>query len=1023
MPDQQQIPAESTRRAYVALVHLIFLFSGAAALVYQVVWTRSLSLVFGGSHLAVTTVLAVFMGGLALGGITLGRLAVRTPRLLALYGWLELGIAAAAVLFAFLVDVYPSIYVPVARLGEDSPAYLSAVRVVFAVVVLLLPTTLMGGTLPILAAFVGTRTRELGRRISYLYGINTLGAVVGAGVAGFVLLPQWGLTASLMVAIAINVVLGVTCIMGNDRVQAALAAREREDTDAAAPSAARVSMPTAVRATPPDDLRQRLILWGIGISGFCALGYEVLWTRVLSIVIGASVYGFTVMLMAFLTGIALGSAAFGTWSRARTGDRSASIDPTTRSMLLFGLVQLVIGATALVVTVLQRDLPIHALRLQGLFLDGGTATFGTRQWVDFLLAFSIMCVPAFFMGVAFPLAGRIRAEFTGVTARAVGEVLAYNTVGAILGSAISGFVLIHAFGVERSLQLLALANVGLGVVVLVSTRRRAALTWSAVATVGVALVLLASAGERARLWDTRFFAVFETNRPDKFSSRAKIEATLRSTEVLYVAEGVSAIVSAVRVLGGTQTFVTNGRVEASDNPPDLACQYTLGHLPMLLHPQPRTVFVLGTGSGMTLGATSIHPSVERIVLAEIEPKVLGVARAFARYNHDVLDDEKLEIVFNDGRNFLLTTRERFDVITADPIHPWFSGAAYLYTKEYFDLAASRLTEGGVMCQWLPIYELDQNNLRSIVRTFAASFAHVMVWITHYDAHLVGSNAPFVLDVDELERRIAQPRVQDSLASVYMGTARDFLSFFLMGNAGAASYSAGATINTDDNLYLEFSAPLSIENRGLVPENYAGLVQHRENLRAYLLPAAEEPERQQQSEWTENLLRTAAIVDPLRVQELDGQIGIGEAPGVIARFDPAVGEYAPWRFLRRELEAELAQAPRLAWRTALPVRAADGSIVEIQLGAVVREITPQITSLDFVDGRDGRKMGRHDLLGTDLAVRTQAIVAAVAERVEVEHRTALERAREGRSATPGEEETFDRLERIVEEVVARVERGR
>ena len=354
------------------------------------------------------------------------------------------------------------------------------------------------------------------------------------------------------------------------------------------------------------------------------------------------------------------------------------------------------------------------------------------------------------------------------------------------------------------------------------------------------------------MWDLKYFAIYRNNTRGAFNTDFNMKDAMENTDVLYYAEGVQATVSAIKVKGGSQAFITNGRIEASNHKEGIQCQYTLGHLPMLLNKNPRKVFVLGTGSGMTLGATSVHPEVEEIVLAEIEPKVLGVARTFSRYNHDVLDNPKLRIVFNDGRNYLMTTKKKFDVITADPIHPWFSGAGYLYTAEYFRLAAEHLNPGGIACQWLPIYELSVDDLKCVVKTFSENFRYTMLWLTRNDAELVGSNDPIVIDEQDLGRRIAAPGVLDDLKSVDMGSAEDFLAYFVMGTAGMKEFGSGGVINTDDNLHLEFSAPMSMD----VPtqgKNADALYRHRESLLPYLLPATgicrpEGPDRTDRTEF-------------------------------------------------------------------------------------------------------------------------------------------------------------------------------
>ncbi len=689
----------------VGVIYLLFFLSGAAALVYQVVWVRSLTLVFGGSHLAVTVVLSIFMGGLAIGGYLVGRRVDRVARPLRLYGLLEFGVAASALLFAGLMRIYPAVYVMLAQGRDDATLYLTAVRMLFAVVALIVPTVLMGGTLPVLSRFVSRQPEHLRGHLSFLYGFNTLGAVFGALLAGFFFLRIYSVTTTLYIAIATNVAIGLASLA----VQRGLAADSP-------PEGAPGEVP-AIEPPAADPLPVVLIRWGIGVSGFCALGYEVLWTRVLTIAVGASVYGFTVILVAFLTGIALGSKAYGAVIKifriARP--RPASV------VAWFGITQVAIGATAFIVTVYLRDIPVNAVRLQGYFLDADGASFSARVWASFALSFIYIVIPAFFMGAAFPLAGEVVVAQRKGVGRAVGEVLASNTVGAILGAAVSGLLMVRAFGIERSLQMLTLVNVGLGLVVLASLRTRRWLPAAAAAPTLAAIVFLAVNHDAARIWDQRYFAIFRSNQPEAFRTPEMVREAVDNTDVLSYGEGVESIVSVIKVKGGEQAFITNGRVEASSHLQAQQIQFALGHLPMLLNPNPKDVLVVGLGSGMTAGATTVHPNTEHVTLVEIEPRVLGVARTFADYNHHVLDSPKLQIVFNDGRNFLLTTRKTFDVITADPIHPWFRGAGYLYASEYFALAAAHLRPGGVIAQWLPIYELTPQDLRLDRQDVPAAF--------------------------------------------------------------------------------------------------------------------------------------------------------------------------------------------------------------------------------------------------------------------------------------------------------------
>ncbi len=593
-----------------ALIYPLFFLSGAVALIYEVVWFRSFSLIFGASHLAVSTVLFVFMGGLALGSHLLGKRVEHHAKPLRLYGFLEVGIAVFAVFFVLLMKLYPHVYVPLARLGANNTVYLSSLRIVLAVASMLVPATLMGGTLPVLARLVSSGPERLGARLSFLYGINTIGAVAGTLAAGFLLLPYLGVNGTLAVAIGINLAIGLSSIALQDTVSSHLA---REAAHPPWEKGVAVKPETFAFNGPKSRIPYRLVLWGIGISGFCALGYEVLWTRVLSMVIGTSVYGFTIMLAAFLSGIASGSGACGIFlkiARGREGGR--------RFITGFGLVQFLIGVTALLVTYTLRDLPAEAIRIQNLILGTDISVFEVRLVANILVAFCYMFLPAFFMGVAFPLAGTIHANFRNTAGSSVGEVLTYNTIGAILGASVSGFVLIYLFGIERSLQILVALNMGTGLLIAASTAERPLATWGTAAVTAAVLLALALNPDRWKGWDTKYFAIYRNNQREAFDSPGEIEDAMENTDVLFFREGINETISVIKPKGAPQALLVNGKTVASSIKQDIQCQMALGHLPVLLHRNPGKVWVLGLGTGMTLGAVSVHPEVEKIILAEIE---------------------------------------------------------------------------------------------------------------------------------------------------------------------------------------------------------------------------------------------------------------------------------------------------------------------------------------------------------------------------------------------------------------------
>ncbi|RII26513.1 MAG: spermidine synthase [Geobacter sp.] len=1008
----------------IASVYSIFFLSGAAALIYEVLWVRYLSLVFGGSHLAVTTVLAVFMGGLALGSYLIGKRVGTAGKLLRLYGYLELGIALSALIFMGLIHYYPQIYIPLAQINETSPLYLSVVRICLATMALILPTTLMGGTLPVLSAFISQHMKGIGHRLSFLYGINTIGAVVGAAVTGFYFLVYFSVNTTLLIPIVVNVAVGLTAIVLQARISRLPVAEETmaAEEPAPAPETDKAYLTESDAASLGSSFN--FVLWGIGVSGFCALGYEVLWTRILSIVIGATTYGFTILLMAFLAGIGLGSSALGLYGKLfrSTGDVTAL--RARKLILIFGLVQIAIGATALLVSLHIRELPTHAEYISDIIhsLKFRIQPFKTKQLSHFITAFSFMLVPAFFMGVAFPLAGKIHSLRKKDMGKVVGDVLSFNTIGAILGSAVSGFVLIYFFGIQRSLQILILINIGFGLLVMVSLRGSRVLNWVVALAVTAAIMVPVSFSHLWQIWNPQMYAVYQSNNPQMFSTPEKTREVLNNNDIKYYAEGTNSIISVVQS-SDALFFITNGRVEASNAGPDKQCQYTLGHLPMLLHPNPKKVFVLGTGSGMTLGATSVHPSVEQITLAEIEPKVLGVARAFGIYNHYVLNinkpNPKLKIVFNDGRNYLMTTRDKFDVITADPVHPWFSGAGYLYTAEYFKLAAEHLNPGGIICQWLPLYELSEENLQSVVKTLRQNFKYTMIWLTHGDAELIGSNSPIIIDENELAKRIREPEVLRDLEQVDMGSAEDFLSYFLMGSNGTKSYSDRAIVNTDNNLYLEFSAPRSMGKTKVLATNVSGLIDHRENILPYLrAPGNDKEKMQQRTRWGLNR-KAAAMYDEAHVLYLEGRRKTEEYRELMSKLESEYPWYAPTSFLRGEEGAgavKFVGQPTLLKEIVLDFVSKKGKVARLQFSAVLLRRNSERSRVFFVDNTSHFVFGKLRVKGANKDALVAGFVDDLLKEVQKLYAQQQSQAIARGGRLPKETTLFPEINRVVEQKI-------
>lgn len=761
--------------------YALFALSGATALVYETVWARQLILTFGASHEAVSIVLASFMAGLALGSFAIGRWADRLRRPLRVYGILELVLALLAAATPALHRLADEIYLSRALAVEGVPPTLHALRVALAFLVLLPPTVLMGGTLPLLVRLFVRGRRDMAHYLARLYAVNTAGAVGGTLAAGFLLLPRFGMSRTLALAVALNAAIGVAALMLDRQTQA--------DNAGLGTAGHRRQQALATRST----MALQLAYYGTLVSGATALALEVLWMRGITVSTGNTAYSFSVMLAAFLVGIAGGS-----WL---LGSRWPDTDPAR----LFGWLMLGIGSTALAISQLMPVLPRLALALNRWFYsDPG----GVRAGATLALSFAVMLVPCILMGVAFPTAGRAATELRRRFASSAGNLVALNTTGSIVGSLAAGFWLIPRFGLQRSMLLCAAINLSWGILVLAVRRvdlgrKRWTILLPAAALGGVALTLPSI----MPAWDLRPLAIFRNNSLVGASS-AELDKLIERSTVLYYREGASANVSVVE---GTKAraIVIDGKTVATDGMSDMQHELLLGHVPVLLHPSPRSVAVVGLGAGVTLGAALTHESLERVLVVEIEPAVVDGARLFAHVNGRAVEDPRLEIAFQDGRNYLSTSRERFDVITADPIHPWARGAAYLYTTQYYQLAMEHLTDNGIMCQWLPLYELSLENIRSAIASFAEVFPHTLVWQTANDAILIGAKSPIQVDLEDLRSRLEQPRVHRQLSQLGLATPLPLLAELALEGEGLERFVAGAILNTDDNLYLEFSSPLSV----------------------------------------------------------------------------------------------------------------------------------------------------------------------------------------------------------------------
>lgn len=768
-------------RGLVVVATACFFLSGAAGLVYEVVWTRLLGLVFGHTVYAITTVLAAYMGGLALGSMLIGRRADAMRRPLRVYGFLEAAVGVYCLATPWLFRGADAAYLWVHGRLQPSASGAAALHLVFSAALLLPPTTLMGATLPILSRAVVRGGSLAASQVGALYAVNTWGAVLGTALAGFVLIPSLGVTVTIWLAVAVN--LGVAALaLGAERLANAAVVVPEADAAAGVASAGGSELPRAVVLA---------VLVGIGVSGAASMGYEIAWTRALSLVLGSSTYAFAAMLTTFLVGLAAGAAIVSRWMRHRHPGLAA-----------FGWVEMAIAFSTLAILPLLGRLPDAVL----LVLQRTGISFGTVLGTQAGLSFAVMILPTLLIGATFPLAVAALHRGLGRIGRDVGAIYGANTVGTIAGSIVAGFVLIRAIGIQNTVIAAAAANlvVGLGVLLVAPDAGRRA-RWVAGAA-GMAFIGIASFVPH---WDPGVMTSGVGVYAEMFvkGGGEGLRRFAADRELLFYDEGISTTVSVARDPGGT-VLTVNGKGDAS-NDADMQTQVLSGHIGPLLQQGLRRALVIGLASGVTVGAVTQHP-LDVIDVAELEPAMVEASAFFAVENRRALADPRVRVVEGDGRSILATATQPYDLIISEPSNPWIAGVASLFTKDFYEAARRRLSPNGVFVQWLQNYSIFPRDMQMVVRTFQEVFPHVSIWAASpNDFLLVATPGTVQLDQQLVARRLAEsPGLREDFER--FGWADGDLAFrFFLGEEDARRYAAGAPLNTDDHPMLEFSAPLAL----------------------------------------------------------------------------------------------------------------------------------------------------------------------------------------------------------------------
>ncbi len=752
--------AASGAARHPALLMLLFAGSGCSALIYEIVWYQILQLAIGSTSVSLGILLAAFMGGLCIGSLVFPRVHLRGLHPLRVYAALELGIGILGILELLAIPLIVRLYID--AIGFGLPGML--LRALVAAICLLPPTILMGASLPAIV-----RWGESNRAAWWgaLYGGNTVGAVFGCLLAGFYLLRIYNTAVATFAAAAINFAVAAIAIAMVRRGEPAAG------QDASPPAAPAHDWPVYI---------------AIALSGACALGAEVVWTRLMGYLMGATVYVFSIILAVFLAGLAAGSAA------------GSAIVGSVRPRQALGWCQILLcGGILWTAYLISDSLPYWPIN----------PLLAATPWFTFQLDLArtlwTILPPTILWGASFPLAFAAVAPQAD-PGRSVGRVYAANTVGAILGALAVSLILIPWIGTQQTQRVLIALSAAAGLAVLLPQLRSA----GSVAALAIALAI---AGRLAYRLDPVPGELIAYGR--------RMALNLGQSQILYTAEGRNSSVAISQWNNGATYINVNGHVEATTEPYDMKLQRMVGHLPALLHPDPKSVLGIGFGAGVSAGTFTRYPGIEHITICEIEPAIPPIStRFFAPQNYGVMNNPKTRMVYDDARHYVLTARERFDIIASDPLDVFVKGTAALYSKEYFDVIKQHLNPGGFFTLYVPLYESDENTVRSELATFLAAFPYGSVWANTrdglgYDMVFMGQAEPLKINLDEVQRRWSRPDyapVVESLREVGISSPIDLFATYTGGQYDLGEWTKGADLNTDGDLRLQYIAGWGINSQ-------------------------------------------------------------------------------------------------------------------------------------------------------------------------------------------------------------------
>jgi spermidine synthase len=797
--------SDDTLRKYkliASLLIIVFFFSGMCGLIYEVVWQKMLELVFGISTYSTTIILASFMGGLALGSYFFGKFIDRFSQPLKTYAALEIGIGLFALSTPWLFTNLTDLFVFIHKYLNTNLLAINIIKFILSFIVLLFPTFLMGGTIPVIIKFFVPRLDKMGSRIGLIYGSNVLGSVLGSFLAGFILISAFGKQHTIYYAAFINIGIGIFVFLMNRYAkifqnvenvyklakQSALKTKSGLGKKKIKQSTDKGAINSGELVVFPSYLLI-LILITAGISGFCALAFEVLWTRTLIMFLRTSIYAFPTMLTTFLFGMGTGSLIL-----------SRFIDNTKRALIVLGVIQGLIGVIALFTIVEFTTINNLILSVWTKHGQGWLPSTG----VGFAVSAIIMFIPAMFFGLSIPLVSKLYTRGLNLLGKSVGSIYSVNSVGSVLGAVVAGFIVIPLIGITKGIAVIALINILLGTILIfynpyITRNLKLGIATSFAGVVFISLIVIP--------W----------KQPLGSYSFNFAEARAGG-EILFYKEGIGGTASVTQRIPDRYTSKMDKQIEvngvsvAGNERMLRTTQKFQGHVPLLLFKaltgkDPEYAFILGFGTGESSNCILKH-DIKRLDCAELVEVEIEAAGTFSDINNSILQQEGFNLIINDARNVLLSASTTYDVIESDAVHP---NIAYnTYTKEYYELCKQRLSEDGMISTWIPLFHLNADNLKILLHTINSVFPYVSIWFTtnfnNKHAILIGSKKKFSIDVRKLSEAMNEPAIKASLGEVDLDNLESIITAFVADETTIASRVQDYPVNTDDNLILPNNIP-------------------------------------------------------------------------------------------------------------------------------------------------------------------------------------------------------------------------